>query len=371
MPYALAAAAILATAVLGATNPWLYSGAQQDFHFEALAACFAIAAAYELWAGHTRRCWLFVALTLACGDVAGTYVAGIGIAFVCFVPRVRRQAAAVLGAGIAWVLLVDLIGANQGSPVGAYGYLALHQPISAGPRGAVSIIHGVIAHPSRPLRRINDSWVESARLLGPTGGLGLVNPWTWGVIVVTLLENVLNSADAFREPIFQNFAVYLFATAGTGLLLVLVAGRTARRQVLAGLLLAGALVSALWFDSGHHQYLVYPSSVEAGQELAHVRERIPADAEVISTFGTVGRFAGRRSVHTFLQGGNTVPIDEHLVVVVLAPTTGNQPTPPRVIEELRVLLVEQLHAETIWSGATVSAYQWRPGPGQRTITIPS
>jgi hypothetical protein len=368
---ALVAAAIVGTAVIGAANPWLYSAAQQDFHFEALAAFFAMAAAYQLWAGHSRRCWLFVGLALCCGDVAGTYIAGVGIALAAFVPRVRRQAVAVLAAGLAWVLFVAGIGANQGSPIRDYGYLAQHQPISHGLGGVIAIAHGVITHPSRPLARINGSWLQIGRLLGPTGALGLVNPWTWGVILVTLLENVLNSADAFREPVFQNFAVFLFATAGTGLLVLLSARHTAGRQLFAATLLVGALVSSVWFDAGHHQFLVYRSSPEAGQELAHVRAVVPAQAEVISTFGTVGRFAGRRSVHTFIQGGETIPVNEKVVVVVLAPTIGNEPTPPKVFDELRFLLVQQLHADTIWRGPEVSAYQWTPTPKQRTVTIPS
>jgi hypothetical protein len=370
VPGALSAAAVVGIAVLAATNPWLYSSAQQDFHFEALAACFAMAAAYHLWAGHKRLCWLFVALTLSCGDVAGIYIAGIGLAFACTTPRLRRPASWMLATGVAWVLFIGVIGANQGSPIGEYGYLAVHQPISSGAGGAVAIVHGVLAHPSRPIARLNGSWLQIGRLLGPTGVLGLINPWTWGVIVLTLLVNVLNAVDTFREPVFQNFAVYLFATTGTGLLVVLVVGRRVGRTVLAGLLLVGALVSGLWFDTGHHQFLVYPATVESGLELQQVRNRTPGDAQVIATFGVVGRFAGRRSVYTFIQGGNTVPIDQPVVVVVLAPTTGNQPTPPGVLSALRALFTKQLRARTIWSGPTVSAYEWRPGPGQRQLAIP-
>jgi hypothetical protein len=370
LPGAPVAAALLGTAVLAATNPWLYSSAQQDFHFEALAVCFALAAAYELWAGHPRRCWLFVVLTLSCGDVAGAYIAGVGLAFACTTPRVRRQATWVMGAGFGWVLLVAVIGANQGSPIGAYSYLALHQPISSGVGGGIALVRGVFVHPSRPLARINRSWLQIGRLVAPTGGLGLVNPWTWGVILVTLLVNVLNAVDAFRDPTFQNFAVYLFGTAGTGLLLVVAVGYSARQHVLAAALLAGALALGLSFDSGQHQFLVYHATAGSGRELQQVRERTPSHAQVIATFGVVGRFAGREWIHTFIEGGNTVAIHEPVVIVVLAPSTGNQPTAPAVLQALRTLMVK-LHAQVIWSGATVSAYELRPGPGMHQLTIPT
>ncbi|MHB1535023.1 MAG: DUF2079 domain-containing protein [Acidimicrobiales bacterium] len=371
VPDVLLAAAVLATAVLAEKDPWLYSAARQDFHFEALAACLALAAAYQIWAGHRVRSWVLVCLTLCCGDVAGTYIAGVGLAFACTTPRIRRQAVAVLGTGVAWVLFVALIGANQGSPISAYGYLALHKPVASGAGGIMAIILGALVHPSRPLHRIDSSWLQISRLVGPTGWLGLVNPWTWGVILLTLLENILNTVDAFRQPTFQNFVVYLFATAGTGLLVVMVAGGTLRRQVLAAILVVGALVSSLWFDSLQREFLVFRSTTQAGVELRQVRALTPPNAEVISTFGVVGRFGGRKSVYTFIQGGNTVPIDEPIVIVLLAPMTGNEPTPPGTLDAFRALLIDHLHARTILNGTAVSAYEWRPRPGQRSITIPT
>jgi hypothetical protein len=191
------------------------------------------------------------------------------------------------------------------------------------------------------------------------------------VIVTTVLVNVLNAVDAFRQPTFQNFPVYLFGTAGTGLLVVLAVGDTASRQRLAATLLAFALVSGLWFDSGHHVYLVYHATDRSGQELERVRKKTPRDAQLISTFGVVGRLAGREWVDTFAQGGTDVAIHEPVVIVVVAPSTGNQPAGPTVLQDLRTLLVDQLHAHTIWSGATVAAYEWRPGPGVQKLTIPT
>lgn len=370
LPQWLLAAVIVATAVLGAANPWLYSAAQQDFHFEAVATCFALVAAYELWAGRFRWCWAFAALTLTCGDVAGTYLVGVGLAFAVTTPRVRRQALYLAGVGSAWVVLIAALGANQGSQINSYSYLASH-PLTGGAGSLAALAHGLIAHPSRPPARLLASRRDIVRLIQPSGYIGVVSPWMWAPILLVLIENVLNQAESFRLPEFQNFPVFLLATSGTGLLLLLIADPSRRRQAVACVAGVAVLVSSLSFDIGRHEFGVFPSSVEAGSELRAVRGRVPAGAEVISSFGVMGRFAGRRSVHTFISGGNTVPIDEPVVVVVLAPVIGNEPTPPQVVDGLRALIVQRYHARPIWLGAYVSAYEWRPTPQQRSIQIPS
>lgn len=369
LPQWLGAAAIAATAVLGAVNPWLYGAAQQDFHFEAVASCFCLIAAYQMWSGRPIRCWLFVALTLMCGDVSATYLIGVGVAFAIASPRVRSLALGMAAVGVGWMLLVATLGANQGSPIGAYAYLAGH-PISNGASGIVAVAKGIVTHPSRLIDRIVESRQSVLRLLQPSGIVGIVNPWTGGTVVLVLLENVLNPYAAYRHPHFQNFPVYIFATAGTGLLVPLFAERSFRRQVLAGVILVTALVSGLVFDIGRHEYGVFRSSVAAGTELQMVRARIPANAEVISSFGVVGRFAGRRSVYSFISGGNTVPIDEPVVVIVLAPAVGNDPTPPSVSASLKAMALNQYHARVILNGTRVSAYEWVPSPNQGSLTIP-
>ena len=84
----------------------------------------------------------------------------------------------------------------------------------------------------------------------------------------------------------------------------------------------------------------------------------------------VGRFAGRKSVYTFTRGGNTVPINQPVVIIVLTPITGNEPTPPSVVSGLRQMALQQFHAHTIWRGTYASAYEWAPPPTEKDLVIP-
>lgn len=364
----LVAVLVVAAAVLGAADPWLYVTALWDFHLEPVGAFFALVAAWQLWAGHTRRCWVFVVLALLCGDVPATYIIGAGVAVAIATPRVRRQAVLVAGSGLAWLVLIAALGANQGSQVQLYAYLASHQPLPAGAGGLAAIGQGMLAHPSRPLHQFAASRHNIWRLLAPTGLLGVVSPWMWAAALMVLAENVLNANPIFQAPNFQNAPVYLFATAGTGLLLVAAAGRGVLRQALCCVLLVAAVVPSLWFDHGNWPRPSFPPAA-AGQQLQQVRDRVPPDAEVISSFGVMGRFAGRSSIHTFVGGGNTVPIDEPVVVVVIARGVGNDPTPPAVDDALQGAMLRN-GASTIAAGPVISAYEWRPGPGVRSLRIP-
>lgn len=363
----LVAVLLVAVALLSAADRWVYATAASDFHFEAVAACLALLAAYQLWAGHTRRCLLFVALTLLCGDVAGTYVFAVGLAFACTTPRVRRLALTVGASGLVWVVLVAALGANQGSQIGGYAYLAGTPTIPPGAHGIANIAAGMVAHPSRPYHQVASQWSPIWRIVRPTGVLGVLSPWTWAPVLIVLVENILNSATAFHDPNFQNSPVYLFGTAGTGLLLVLVAGRRAWRQVACLAALVVAVVPSLVYDAGAQHYTTFSSNPEAGRELQQVRERTPADAEVVVSLGVMGRFAGRASVHTFMGQGE-VPVDKPVVVFVFAPRVGNPVTPQGVYDATRTRLL-QSGATVIWSGAQAQALEWRPGPGAKTFPI--
>src|SRR5207237_932630 len=81
VPRALRGAIAGATLLLFVSNPWIWRSAAQDFHFESIAACFALATAWDLWAGRYRRCAIWVALGLCSGDLGATYQAAVGLGF--------------------------------------------------------------------------------------------------------------------------------------------------------------------------------------------------------------------------------------------------------------------------------------------------
>ena len=112
-------------AVLLAINPWTWWAVSFDFHAESLAVLFTILLARDL-AAHRRRAWFWLAGVLLCGDVAGTYVAGLGLGLLIGDRRSRLRGALITVLGIAAVLFITVIHGNKGSAHGlqAYAYLA-------------------------------------------------------------------------------------------------------------------------------------------------------------------------------------------------------------------------------------------------------
>jgi len=59
-------------------NPWTYWTASFDFHFQPVGAIFVALCARDVWNGR-RRAWWWAAAVLTCGDVAASYLIGLGI----------------------------------------------------------------------------------------------------------------------------------------------------------------------------------------------------------------------------------------------------------------------------------------------------
>jgi hypothetical protein len=361
--------AVPLTVVLLVANPWLYRAARQDFHFEALATFLTLLAAWELWYGR-RRGWLWVVLALLCGDVAGTYIAGLGLSFVVAGRRTRREGAALLSAGVIWVALAALLHANRGSGIGEYSYLASTQPVPAGLGGVMAVGHGMLRYPSRPVQAITKRLGKVWQNLAPTGVVGLVAPWTFGVMLAVLLANVLNGRPDFIEPSYQDLPVYLFGVLGTVLLVHALSERGGVLGVVGLIVVAAVTVSALAFDGTNYGHLdrVRVSMPAAGQ-LAAVRRLVPDDAEVVATFGVAGRFAGRRSVRVLSYGGQRIPVDARTVMFVFAPGAGNQPLPPDILEPDERYVRDSLGARLVYHGSEVNAYEWHPS-GRTHFDLP-
>jgi hypothetical protein len=190
--------------------------------------------------------------------------------------------------------------------------------------------------------------------------------------MVVLLENALNDYPAFAEPGFQSLPVYAFGITGTMLLLMGPAARGGRARVGAIAVLVALVAFTLAFDARHfHDLQPFEVSERTANELRAVRARTPDNAEVIATFGIVGRFAGREAVHALYAPGMTLPITQRVVVFVLAARAGNQPLPPEVVAATRRFVRDELEARPLVETRRVAAYVWRPTPSERSVTLPT
>ncbi|HXP20135.1 MAG TPA: DUF2079 domain-containing protein, partial [Streptosporangiaceae bacterium] len=148
--------------VLLAANPWIWWAISFDFHFEAVSILFAVLLARDLTSGR-RRAWVWVAPLLACGDVAGTYLAGLGLGGVLAGRRSRLPGAIMACLGVAATMLITLVHGNRGSGGGlhAYAYLTAAGHVS-GPISLAALAKGVLAHPLKVIRTL---WLKRVDVL--------------------------------------------------------------------------------------------------------------------------------------------------------------------------------------------------------------
>ena len=355
--------------VLLLANPWIYSSLTQDFHFEALATLFVVAAARQLWKGRLLSGWILIAAAFLTGDVAGTYAAGVGLSLLLVGRPSRRVGAAVMVAGVGWTVFIAAIGANMGSAFPWYAYLAGRPTLQPGVAGVLAVAGGILRHPSRPLRALRAQRRPIYENLAPAGVLGLLNPLAAGIMVVVLVENGLNSNVGFIRPGYQNLPVYLFGALGTVVGIEWLARRRGLK-IIAALLGLFLLGNAVWFTYRHSpSHLTYKTDGEVAAELKSASSRIAPDAEVIATFGVLGPFAGRRYIYPLAAPGASIPLRARTVVVVIAPTAGNQVLSRSVLLAVADTLRGQYHASPLHDGPNVFVFAWQPPPGMTSVVL--
>ena len=360
--------------VLLVFNPWIYWSLSFDFHYEPVGILFVLLAARDLYRDPgRRRVWVWVVLALLCGDVVATYVVAIGLSAVLAGPRWRRNGLLVAAAGLVWVLLLTVMGANRGSDLAAgYGYLAAETGVSpARSLGLTRLASGLLHHPQRIAAVLWDRRLDLYANFAPSGLVGVLSPWVAVVAVLVLLENALytNSYLGFIVPGFQGLLLFVLLPVGT---VGVLAGLARRRPGWA--VLAAAIVSlnaigwaAVWVPRTSSQWLrVSPA---AAGVLSSVKRQIPSADEVVVSQGVAGRFSGRQWVYSVF-GPGSIPVRAPTVWAVIAPSQGIETTPVDVSEALIAELAGPLHATQVAGSAGIWAFRWTPAPGTRTLTVP-
>jgi hypothetical protein len=350
--------------VLLAANPWLWWTVSWDFHMQVVAVLFVTLLARDLLNGR-RRAWIWVLPLVACGDVATTYIAGVGVGAALVSRRRRRAGLTLTCIAVVVVVIITLAGGNHGSSIqAAYGYLAGGRAGSS-PPSLAALVAGSVRHPLTALQAL---WAKHADLwanLAPSGVIGLGFPLLLPLILVVTLANQLHPGLNFSEPIFQSVPVYVLLPVGT----VAVLGWIARRHPRMALLLAGAVAvqtlgwAAVWGPATPGEWLRVPSAASA--TLARISARIPASAEVIASQGVVGGFATRTAVYST----GTHPV-RGATWFIITPTAGIETGTTASAMALIGELAGALHATLVTHANGVWAFRWRPPPGVHGITAP-
>lgn len=348
-------------------NPWAWWSISFDYHIQVVAVLFAMLAVYDL-AHQRRRVWLWVVLTILCGNVAATWVAGLGLAaLLTRAARWRRQGLALVALGVTWTTMVTVIHADKGgSVIDTYGYLASPRVTP----DLVSLVSGIASHPTRVVAALWQHRLDIWANLSTGGLIGLASAWALGLALPILLADDLARSNVFSRPLFQSVLLYVVVPLGTVLVLTRMHRGWPRLALGLGLLLVAnaAAWSIVWAPRIPVTWLrVSPA---AAAVLARAEAAIPPSAEVVVSQGVVGRFSNRALVYAALGPSERIPLRTRDTWWVVAPLAGIETESSGAGAALVAELAGPLHANLVFQGHGVWVFHWMPPSGLESIRLP-
>lgn len=353
--------------VLLAADPWSWWAVSFDFHTECVAVLFIALLARDLLNGR-RRAWLWVVPLVACGDVAGTYMFGLGAGVAVACRGMRRRGAVLAAAGVGAVFLVSVIHANKGSGHGfqAYQYLAAPGGMAA-PITLPDLVSGLAAHPAAVAETLWSKRLDIWANLAASGLVGLAFIPLLPLIVVVIVSNDLFRGFMFSQPLFQTLPAYVLLPVATAAVLAWLTARRRRTgMVVTALIVAQAIGWAIvWAPRIPAQFQRVPASTAA--VLAGLLRQIPPAAAVFASQGVVGRFSSRLDVHPLQRTLRLDPRDDWFI---LTPRAGIETQNVADAAAFAGVLAGPLHARLVTDRDGVMAFRWTPPAGMRTLQVP-
>ena len=318
--------------VLLVVNPWTWWAISWDFHVEELGAPLIIAAAYEFSRNRIGRAWMWVAALALTGDIGSTWILGLCLSAILVSlsrkdlrVRYAKVSGALLLVGILEVIGLAAFGLSQGSNLSRlYGYLTV--PAGQNPPSKIksfTLVKSVLLHPIRVFAVLVKQRVVFFQNLAPTGFLGIMTIWTFGVPAVILVENTLTHNFFFGFPGFQSLPVYTFTPVGICSILLLVGSNNHSKKILVALCVALIINCVAWeavfLPHLKGQWVLV--SKEQASILSKIDSKIPRADEVIASQGIISRFSFRKYVYTdFFNHAFLIQTNE--IYFVLAPAAG-------------------------------------------------
>ena len=360
-------------------DPWVWQADSFDFHMEAFERAADRPGLARLLAAPTATgpavVWPHPALRRR-RRTAGRRTGPVG-------HRGRHRLPSVgvvtVTLGAAWTAAVHGLGFAHGSGLAGYAALVYAAPTKR-PVTMFDLVRALAVHPTRAYGAVKAKSGLYYQNLVPTGFLGLVNPWTFGVTNIVLVSTALIGPAIFLQSGFQCLPAYALGLVGTVLTVVaiLTHGHPRRRRGLRRTAAALIGVAVLAQVAGLAAVMLPRTSsnwvrISASQadSLGSVLAATPPDAQVIASDGVVGRFSGREHVEPIpWWGGTAYPIRSREVVFVVVPVAGIESIPPAAELEALAYVRDVLHARPIRTGHGVYAFRWYPGPSVHSLKLP-
>ena len=367
------AAMLVCGALLFLADPWITWSISNDFHVEVFSVFFVVLAARDFKNGR-RRAWLWVLLAMGTGNLAATYLIGLGLSAALAGAAWRRRALVVAALGLGWAEFCSLIHGDLGSAFIGYHYL---MPQVGGLRkgSLTSVALGVLKHPGAAVSMVWGYKLSIWADLSSGGFVGALSPWAFGVPLIVMAENALNAIPNYISPNtgYQNFPEYIFVPVGTILVcLALYGSASARRRRAAAVVLVSATLmvcgwGVTWYPSTVSQWLRVPS--DAAQVLTQVAAQIPPDAEVIASQGIFGDFSWHRYVYNVTDVVEQIPFNSDDVWFVIAPDVGIEVQSPTNAMALIATVASLPGVQLVRHSAGVWAFHWIRRDPYRALAV--
>jgi hypothetical protein len=368
-------AIILGAAVLLLADPWFYTSILFDFHLNAFAALFLVLAARDAWKGRYARSGVFAVFLLLCGDTGGLYLAGLGLSMVIGARGARRFGAGALVVGAAWVVVVHQLAVNQSHVlVSSYTYLVTGSPLVPGTVTIFTVSRALLAHPHRWIQMI---WGRKRILYEvaiPSGVIGAVSPWALGTDFTVFFVQAIAYPLTFLVDGFDVIAGLLVVLACSAIAISAMAFSPRRALKIGALVLGTGMLAQSVILAGIKipQQFDYFLSISAPQAAALNRglSETPAQAEVIATWGVMGRFSNRQWDYPLYAGVEADPVRADTVVFVLT-EAGLEDDPAATVAAIATYVKTGLHAKVLVDSSGVTVLEWHPPRGTTQVSIPN
>ncbi len=371
-------AIVIGALVLLVADPWFYTACLFDFHLNAFAALFLVLAARDAWNGRIGRAAIFSAALLVTGDTGGLYLFGLGFSVALAARGARRkQAFALIAivAGVGWVLVVHTLAVNQSHVlVASYTYLVTGSPLVPGSITLFTISKALVLHPHRWIQMLWGRRKIIYEVLIPTGVVGVASAWGIGADLMVFFLQAIAYPLTFLVNGFNELAGLMVVLVGSAMVVTGIA-TSAWRWARLGAVVLGAvmLVQSLVFASIKlpevFPYFLQVNGPEAAA-LARGLAATPANAEVIASWGVMGRFSERSYDEPLYTGVEAEPVSAPIVVFVLT-NAGLENDPPVAVAAIERYVSVDLHAKVLVDAAGVEVFEWHAPPGTTQVGIPN